>query len=404
MGPAGGAYVFVLRDEEAPGSVLVSDIHRRGEPVRIHAHDGVIVGFDFSPDGQYLVTFGDDNQIKFFDTNVLSDEPVSIMELDPDETIYFGAFSTDGNTYLILNQHELIFWDVKNGSEKNRVISEAPGFFHINDDLTLLGTIVNEYEKELLLWHTKDGSAAGVIDLPDGDYTPNHRLSPDGSLLALNMGNVIGIFDVLENTELFTMGEGEGDITKHEFSPDQCTLVVGKSNGDIQLWDLHSRQLMKVLKGHTDSFSYLDFSYDGHLLYSKSLDGTGRVWGVPGAESSPVGSPPENRCGIPPYLPPTPTPTITTTPTVTPTATPPVYQRTLYLQSPSMTGEDVVEVQKRLIELGYLEIGSADGFFGAMTEEAVMHFQEANGLEADGVVGPMTWGVLFSEDAIGVNP
>ena len=161
---------------------------------------------------------------------------------------------------------------------------------------------------------------------------------------------------------------------------------------------------MTVLKGHSDTFSYLDFTYDGHLLYSLSLDGTARVWGLPGAESSPVGSPPENRCGIPPYLPPTPTPTITATPSATPTATPPVYQRTLSLQSPAMTGEDIMEVQKRLIELGYVEVGVADGVFGAMTEEAIKRFQEVNGLEVDGLVGPMTWGLLFSEDAIGVMP
>jgi len=54
-------------------------------------------------------------------------------------------------------------------------------------------------------------------------------------------------------------------------------------------------------------------------------------------------------------------------------------------------------MQKRLLELGYTELGSADGSFGKLTEKAVLHFQEDNGLVADGVVGPVTWEMLFKK-------
>lgn len=59
------------------------------------------------------------------------------------------------------------------------------------------------------------------------------------------------------------------------------------------------------------------------------------------------------------------------------------------------TGEDVVYVQTRLIELGYdLSPYGADGKFGAKTEEAVKNFQRVNGLEADGIVGQKTYAAL----------
>jgi peptidoglycan hydrolase-like protein with peptidoglycan-binding domain len=60
------------------------------------------------------------------------------------------------------------------------------------------------------------------------------------------------------------------------------------------------------------------------------------------------------------------------------------------------SGEDVVRIQKALKEKGFLK-GDADGDFGGKTEAAVMAFQSKNGLEADGVVGPGTWKVLFDE-------
>ena len=60
-----------------------------------------------------------------------------------------------------------------------------------------------------------------------------------------------------------------------------------------------------------------------------------------------------------------------------------------------MEGPDVLAVQARLLELGYTEIGTPDGVFGPLTDQAVRAFQADHGLEPDGVVGPMTWEALF---------
>ena len=65
-------------------------------------------------------------------------------------------------------------------------------------------------------------------------------------------------------------------------------------------------------------------------------------------------------------------------------------------------GEAVKALQERLIELGYgMYLGrwGADGEFGNGTENAVMAFQGAMGLEVDGVVGPKTWAALDSAPA-----
>ncbi len=52
-------------------------------------------------------------------------------------------------------------------------------------------------------------------------------------------------------------------------------------------------------------------------------------------------------------------------------------------------GENVRKVQQRLIQWGYMS-GSADGVYGAQTQDAVKRFQRKYGLTADGRVGPAT--------------
>lgn len=62
-------------------------------------------------------------------------------------------------------------------------------------------------------------------------------------------------------------------------------------------------------------------------------------------------------------------------------------------------GNEVTTLQNRLIALGYLA-GSADGKFGRDTKSAVIAFQKANGLSADGVVGTDTSAKLYASDVV----
>ncbi len=60
-------------------------------------------------------------------------------------------------------------------------------------------------------------------------------------------------------------------------------------------------------------------------------------------------------------------------------------------------------LQRRLIELGYLSEGSADGVFGSGTAAALSAFQAKLGLAATGAADPITQEKLYASDAPGVN-
>jgi peptidoglycan hydrolase-like protein with peptidoglycan-binding domain len=58
-----------------------------------------------------------------------------------------------------------------------------------------------------------------------------------------------------------------------------------------------------------------------------------------------------------------------------------------------MRGPEVVKLQERLSNMGFLKAG-VDGDFGAETEVAVKAMQQRFGLEADGIVGGASWDIL----------
>jgi len=63
------------------------------------------------------------------------------------------------------------------------------------------------------------------------------------------------------------------------------------------------------------------------------------------------------------------------------------------------SGEEVLNLQRRLVELGYAD-GTPNGKYGPATISAVMFYQQCNGLEQDGIATAWLQSVLFSNQAL----
>lgn len=59
-------------------------------------------------------------------------------------------------------------------------------------------------------------------------------------------------------------------------------------------------------------------------------------------------------------------------------------------------GQEVTAIQERLQQLGYFK-GNITGYFGSLTKEAVIQFQQAKGLTPDGIVGRTTEASLLEQ-------
>lgn len=66
------------------------------------------------------------------------------------------------------------------------------------------------------------------------------------------------------------------------------------------------------------------------------------------------------------------------------------------------SGEAVQTLQLKLKSLGYFS-GTGTGYYGPVTREAVIAFQKANGIGADGICGPSTRNKAFSGSAVNAS-
>mgnify|MGYP000852386700 FL=1 len=78
-----------------------------------------------------------------------------------------------------------------------------------------------------------------------------------------------------------------------------------------------------------------------------------------------------------------------------------VYERLL---KEGINGDDVLALQERLKSLGFLDIDDCTDYFGSQTEEALMGFQKAYGLKADGVAGSETINTINKAFSRGRKP
>jgi WD40 repeat protein len=292
---------------------------------------------------------------------------------------------------------EVVAYDVRTGTEKYAWIDKASALAFSRDGRWLAAG----RNQQATIMNATNGKVLRDYNLgADGQWLDSVALSPDGSLLAAVVNGGAVVLDVNTRQEYLRTQEADGYFTRVAFAPSGCLLALGSRDGDIVLVDAGKGTFLSRQAGHTGAAIGIEFSADGRLLVSTGVDRTARIWGMAGGLDQPPGQPAPQTCRFA-SLPAASTPTPTAIPaTPTPTPAPVVFTRNLLLTEPAMRGNDVLLLQQRLYELGYVSVGQPDGLFGKKTGSAVRAFQQHNGLVVDGIVGQITWTRLFSKDAI----
>lgn len=357
---------------------------------------GTVAAMAFSPNGTFLALASHTGQIIIFESlaplvprqTINADFPLSDIAFSPlSNQVYAVGDSTSVHVWNLATSNQIATW--KAGSEYLRYLAVRGNTLSVASNYGFVATWSGSREAEPKKLYT--GIASGP---------PLLEISPDETQVLLIRGSVLQVYDL---SSLEEVRHWEVDsLPQPAFSPDGCLLAWTQPHA-LTLLDINQGMPALELRSTEWISTNPTFSSDGLLLVFGLENGTLTIWGLEGGLEASPGPVAVRQCGA---FKPLPTPMATLPPTATPmrtptlTPTPPAWVRTLTLADPPMNGDDVLILQQRLLDLGYDEIGRADGIYGLRTDTAVRRFQERNGLDVDGYVGPRTWEALFHSDAV----
>jgi len=223
----------------------------KDESIRtFQGHTEAVRGVVFSPDGKIVASESDDKTIKLWSTS--SGELINTFE-----DAFSPAFSSDGKTVVFRSGDQIKFWSVETGELKNIIETIPKGFRAISHDLKLLALGGSIDDDTVKIWDTKTNTLK--YDLKGHSYgVHSFAFSPDDRILATGDG-AYGIN--LKGGAKGLHSECKGDKTT------------------VKIWDLKTGKLIHRISDNCASFS-LDFSSDGKLLASGSIDKTIDIWNV----------------------------------------------------------------------------------------------------------------------------
>jgi WD40 repeat protein len=190
------------------------------------------------------------------------------------------AFAAGGKQFVSGGfDHTARVWDARTGRELHCLRGHGSNVHAVTYSPD--GKWIAAASARAHLWDATTGKEVRRLGPAEGQLSV--AFAPDGKTLATGNDRRVRLFDVQTGAllaELVLDNEGGRPVV---FSPDGKLLAVGPSPaaaGDVALWDVATRKVVRRLCGHPCAVMSLAFARGGKALLSAGFDSTLRLWQV----------------------------------------------------------------------------------------------------------------------------
>ncbi|MCL1471868.1 trypsin-like peptidase domain-containing protein [Argonema antarcticum] len=231
---------------------------------------------------QYLIEV-ENLKKELWGDRLLADTKKMMPELFPSKTIetsskvYAVAITTDGQTLATAHPDKTIkLWNVSTGELKTTLtgLSATLSALTISPDGQILAG--GSSDSSIKLWNlrtgelksTLTGHSAGIVSIV---------FSPDSQTLASAGDTTVKLWDVGKGQLQTTFTGDKTPVNSIAFSPDGQTLASVNGRGNINLWNVKTRQINSTINSRSGRrsipmFLFVGFSADGQTLARRTGD------------------------------------------------------------------------------------------------------------------------------------
>lgn len=236
---------------------------------------------EYSPDGRYILTRGDEDTIaRLWDAG--SGKLIDSFQNDALD-IRAAHFSKDGKSIIISSGYSVRIWNIASKKLMQSFIGHLGMIWEteFNNTGTLVATA--SHDTTARIW---DASSGKVLKILKGHKKPltGVKFSPDGKYIATTSWDyAVKVWETATGKLLFSLDDlylcyNTKSIT---FSNDGENLLAGRyPDNTVKAWNIQKRTLTFVFKGQAQQLNYSRLSPNGNSFMFSPSKGKTRVFDV----------------------------------------------------------------------------------------------------------------------------